>query len=52
MADKEPVSVTLDFMERINSGNVDAICAAITADHIFVDALNAKFVSRETMRTA
>jgi ketosteroid isomerase-like protein len=52
MPDKEPVAGVLDFMERINSGNVDAICAAMTTDHIFVDALNAKFVSRETMRTA
>jgi len=52
MAEKEPVAVVLDFMERINSGNVDSICAALTTDHIFVDALGAKFVSRETMRTA
>jgi len=52
MAEKEPVAVVLNFMERINSGNVDAIFAALTPDHIFVDALNAKFVSRETMCTA
>jgi ketosteroid isomerase-like protein len=50
MTEKEPVAVVLDFMERINSGNVDSICAAMTPDHVFVDALGARFVSRETMR--
>ncbi len=52
MAEKEPVAVVLDFMERVNSGDVDSICAAMTPDHVFVDALGARFVSRETMRTA
>ena len=51
MVEKEPVAVVLDFMERVNSGNVDSICAAMTPDHVFVDALGARFVSRETMRT-
>jgi ketosteroid isomerase-like protein len=51
MPEKEPVAVVLDFMERINSGDVDAICAAMTPDHVFVDALGARIVSREAMRT-
>ncbi len=51
MPDKEPVAVVLDFIERINTGNVDAICAAMTEDHVFVDALGARFQGRETMRT-
>jgi ketosteroid isomerase-like protein len=49
MPEKEPVAVVLDFIERINSGNVDSICAAMTEDHVFVDALGARFVSRKTM---
>ena len=51
MAEKEPVAVVLDFMERINSEDVDSICAAMTPDHVFVDALGARIVSREAMRT-
>ena len=52
MAEKEPVAVVLDFMERINSGNVDSICAALTADHIFVDALGAKLTARPSPKFA
>ena len=48
---KEPVAVVLDFMERINSGNVDSICAVLTENHVFVDALGARIVSREAIRT-
>jgi ketosteroid isomerase-like protein len=51
MAEKDPVEVVLDFIERINSGNVDAIAAAMTEDHLFVDALGARFSGREMMRT-
>jgi ketosteroid isomerase-like protein len=51
MAEKKPVAVVLDFIERINSGNVDSICAALTENHVFVDALGARIVSREAMRT-
>lgn len=50
MADQDPVAVVLDFMERVNSGDVDKICEAMTEDHVFVDALGARYESRETMR--
>jgi ketosteroid isomerase-like protein len=50
MAEKEPVAVVLDFIERINSGDADAICAAMTEDHVFVDSLGARFAGREKMR--
>jgi ketosteroid isomerase-like protein len=50
MADTTPVAVVLDFIERINSGNVDSICAAMSPDHVFVDALGTRFEGRETMR--
>ena len=52
MAEKDPIAVVLDFMERINSGNVDISLRGDDARSCFVDALGAKFVSRETMRTA
>lgn len=51
MANQEPAAVVLDFMERINSGSVDALCAAMTEDHVFVDGLGARFAGREAMRT-
>jgi ketosteroid isomerase-like protein len=50
MAEQEPMAAVLNFMERINSGDVDAICAAMTEDHVFVDALGTKIQGRETMR--
>jgi len=51
MEEKDPIEVVLDFIERINSGNVDSIAAAMTEDHLFVDALGAKLSGRETMRS-
>ena len=51
MAESDAIAVVLDFMERINSGDVERICALMTEDHVFVDALGAKFNGRETMRT-
>jgi len=50
MAESDAIAVVLDFMERINSGDVERICALMSEDHVFVDALGAKFDGRETMR--
>jgi ketosteroid isomerase-like protein len=50
MMERDAVAVVLDFMNRVNSGNVDAICAAMTEDHVFRDALGTKIEGRETMR--
>jgi len=52
MAEKDPIAIVLDFIDRINSGKVDAICAAMTEDHLFVDALGARYQGRDKMRTA
>ena len=49
MADADSIAVVLDFMERINSGDVEKICALMTEDHVFVDALGTKMNGRETM---
>jgi ketosteroid isomerase-like protein len=52
MPENDPIAVVLDFIERINSGKVAAICAAMTEDHVFVDALGTRFNGREKMRSA
>jgi uncharacterized protein (TIGR02246 family) len=48
----EPVEVVLAFLERINAGDVDGVCALMTEDHVFVDALGQRVEGRERMRAA
>ena len=50
MASTEPLQVVMEFIKRINAGDVDAICEMMTDDHIFQDALGKRFVGRETLR--
>jgi ketosteroid isomerase-like protein len=40
----------MDFIRCINSGDVDAICDLMTAEHVFQDALGERFIGREKMR--
>jgi SnoaL-like protein len=47
---REPLEVAMEFIKRINSGNVDAICELMTPGHIFQDALGKRFMGLETMR--
>jgi ketosteroid isomerase-like protein len=47
---KEPLEIAMDFINRINSGDVDAICELLTAEHIFQDTLGERFIGREQMR--
>jgi ketosteroid isomerase-like protein len=47
---REPLDVAMDFIKRINAGDVDAICELMTAEHIFQDALGERFIGREKMR--
>jgi ketosteroid isomerase-like protein len=47
---REPLDVVMDFIKRINSGDVDAICELMTPDHIFQDALGERFIGKEKMR--
>jgi len=47
---REPLEVAMEFIKRINSGNVDAICELMTQGHIFQDALGKRFIGRETTR--
>ena len=40
----------MDFIKRINAGDVNALCELMTEGHIFQDALGKRFMGRETMR--
>jgi ketosteroid isomerase-like protein len=50
MANPQPLEVAMDFIKRINAGNVNALCELMTEGHIFQDALGKRFIGRETMR--
>ena len=50
MGSTEPLEVVMEFIKRINAGNVDALCELMTEDHVFQDALGKRFVGRETLR--
>jgi ketosteroid isomerase-like protein len=52
MDQKEPIGVVLAFLEAINSADPNKICALITEDHVFVDALGNKVRGKEAMRKA
>ena len=45
-----PIDVVVEFIKRINSGNVDSLCELMAEDHVFQDALGKRFVGRETLR--
>ena len=47
---RQPLEIAMDFISRINSGNVDAICELMTDGHIFQDALGKRFIGRDKMR--
>ena len=50
MANPQPLEVAMDFIKRINSGDVNALCGLMTEGHIFQDALGKRMIGRETMR--
>jgi len=52
MDNREPIAVVLGFMEAINSRDVGKLCALMTEDHLFVDALGNEVRGRESMRKA
>ena len=43
-------NIVLEFISRINAGDVDSLCALMTEDHLFVDCLGRKTIGREVMR--
>lgn len=50
MAYTEPLEVVMEFIKRINLGDVDALCELMTEDHVFQDALGKRFVGRTLLR--
>jgi ketosteroid isomerase-like protein len=50
MANPQPLELAMEFIKRINSGDVNALCDLMTEGHIFQDALGKRFMGRETMR--
>jgi ketosteroid isomerase-like protein len=50
MGNPQPLEVAMDFIKRINSGDVNALCGLMTEGHIFQDALGKRIIGRETMR--
>jgi ketosteroid isomerase-like protein len=50
MGNAQPLEVAMDFIKRINAGDVGALCDLVTEGHIFQDALGKRFIGRETMR--
>jgi len=50
MASAAPMETVVEFIKRINAGNVDKLCELMTEDHVFQDALGKRFIGRETLR--
>ena len=50
MGNAEPLEVVMEFIKRINSGDVNSLSELMTEGHIFQDALGKRFIGRETMR--
>ena len=46
----QPLEVAMEFIKRINGGDINALCDLMTENHIFQDALGKRFMGRETMR--
>ena len=46
----QPLEVAMDFIKRINAGDINSLCELMTDNHIFQDALGKRFMGRETMR--
>lgn len=45
-----PVETVLQFMDRINRRDVDALAELMTEDHVFIDSLGGSVRGREKMR--
>jgi ketosteroid isomerase-like protein len=50
MDSPQPVATVLSFIDRINAGDVDGLCALMTENHIFIDGLGNRVVGRENLR--
>jgi uncharacterized protein (TIGR02246 family) len=52
MKKEESIAVVVSFLDAINAGDVEKLCALMSEDHLFVDALGNKVKGREAMRKA
>jgi len=43
-------TVVLEFIDKINGGDVSALCSLMTEDHVFVDSLGNRVQGREKLR--
>jgi ketosteroid isomerase-like protein len=46
----QSLEVAMDFIKRINAGDINDLCELMTENHVFQDALGKRFMGRETMR--
>jgi len=49
MGNTKALDIVMEFIKRINSGNVILLMQLMTDDHVFQDALGKRFVGREKM---
>lgn len=47
-----PIDVVLKFEQAINSRNVEAVCALLTPDSVFIDSLGNRLEGAQKMRPA
>lgn len=52
MRSEGPVKAVLEFLREINNHDVDALCALMTPDHVFVDGLGNRVSGASAMRPA
>jgi ketosteroid isomerase-like protein len=50
METRNPTTVVLEFIDKINAKDVSALCALMTDDHIFIDGLGNRLQGREKLR--
>lgn len=48
----DPKNIAIAFVEKINAHDVSGLCTLMTADHLFIDSVDAKVRGRENMRKA
>lgn len=50
MKPKRSATVVLRFIERVNAGDVDGLCALLREDHVFIDRLGNHLQGRDNLR--
>jgi ketosteroid isomerase-like protein len=50
MEPRNPTTVVLEFIEKINAADVPALCALMTDDHVLIDGLGNRLQGKEELR--